>query len=67
MRKVIQIAVEGANEETCSCLYALADDGTMWMKNKIGYRHDPDNFEQPWQQIENIPQASRKNPSEIFS
>jgi hypothetical protein len=53
-RKVIQIAVERASEYNHTTLFALCEDGTMWL-------HEFDRQEDwHWTRIKGIPEVRRK-------
>jgi hypothetical protein len=51
--KVIQIAVEGATSDTTTSLFALTEDGRIWLKADVGYRMKGVT-EKPWKEIEAI-------------
>jgi hypothetical protein len=50
-RKVIQIAVEGISEGSWATLFALCDDGSLWMYEFAGKAKE--NWE--WVRIEGVP------------
>ena len=37
MRKIIQIAIEQADDESHAVIYPLADDGTLWRKCRVNH------------------------------
>jgi hypothetical protein len=51
--KVIQIAVEGASSDTTTSLFALTEDGRVWLKADVGYQMKTLS-EKPWKEIEAI-------------
>jgi len=57
-RKIVQIAAHGEGDSTCSALYALADDETLWRLS---------GFTTPrWEQVQALPDREEDDSNVPF-
>ena len=63
MRKIVQISISAVpavqgEHSWWECLFALCDDGTVWVKDCPSWVGDE---EKPWKPVKNVPQDDSIN------